>query len=118
MIERERVVRSSKMDSNFVELLIPRTLMEAIETVFVASSSDGEELRFENLCAVGDECVGELVLILIVLVLLLLLLLIMLLLFRVSIFFIKRSLCFVLSLLGTVELCCGVCKELLGSAIL
>ena len=49
MMEKEQLVRSSRIVSNLVGELIPRILMEAKETVLVESSILGEDWRVENL---------------------------------------------------------------------
>ena len=58
MIATGLLMRSSRMFSNLTGLLMPRTLMEAVETVLVESSRLGDDCNVANLdgdglCDVG-----------------------------------------------------------------
>ena len=49
MMEKEQLVRSSRIVSNLVGELIPQTLIETKEMMLVESSRLGEDWRVENL---------------------------------------------------------------------
>ncbi len=68
IIDKGLLIRSSRMLSNLVELLMPLTLIEATEIVLVESSRLGDDCNVANLDGV---CVELLSLFLLVLLLLL-----------------------------------------------
>src|SRR5687767_1277197 len=73
IIDKGLLIRSSRILSNLVELLMPLTLIEATEIVFVESSRLGDDCNVANLDSVGVvvELLGLFLLVLLLLFLLL-----------------------------------------------
>ena len=72
IIDKGLLIRSSRMLSNLVELLMPLTLIEATEIVLVESSRLGDDCNVANLDGVGVELLCLFLLVLLLLFLLLL----------------------------------------------